>query len=425
MEPRCDETVLFLTSRLPFPPADGRKISLNNYCKFIAKDMGFKLILVTFGNKYPPKEDIPLYVSDIILIPVPPMAGAVIRWIIGRIFNASTPLQSELFWSRKNQKKIERILDEHRVTTVIADMVRTGEYLLRSPNVCKKVADLDDLLSVRYSRQLSSASHSSPIGTAGAVGKIGFFNRILTRTGLIKLLVSAEAKLLESYEQKLALSSDSVVLVSPVEAELLQHRCPESRIHTIPVSVDEALLDLAITQNPKHVITFLGALNVPHNSEGLIRFIHEIWPIIKKRDAEVTLQIVGRGENSDLSYLAHADPRIRLIGEVNDFVPYLQKSKALIAPMWFGSGIKTKILESMAVGIPVITTPIGAEGIGGIPGTHYFVAETVEQFSDSVMLVLNNSSIRADVSRNGRALVGEKFTYNRVMQTWYDVLGGK
>ena len=102
-------------------------------------------------------------------------------------------------------------------------------------------------------------------------------------------------------------------------------------------------------------------------------------------------------------------PGVQLTGWVPDIDPFVQASRVLVVPMRAGSGMRVKILDAMARGLPVVSTTVGCEGIGVVPGEHLLVADTPQAFAEAVIRVLDDDALAASLARNARALVLERY----------------
>jgi glycosyltransferase involved in cell wall biosynthesis len=100
---------------------------------------------------------------------------------------------------------------------------------------------------------------------------------------------------------------------------------------------------------------------------------------------------------------------VDFIGEVDDVNGYIQSNQIMIVPLLSGSGLKIKVLEAMAMACPVVTTPVGAEGIPGKHGVHFMVADTPKVFGEAISMLVASPDMRKEMGINGRKLVKEKF----------------
>ena len=163
---------------------------------------------------------------------------------------------------------------------------------------------------------------------------------------------------------------------------------------------------------PMHLI-FCGSLDYEPNVEGLTWFLQSVWPLILNNYPVLKLIVVGRGHPpAELLKLLKDDTSIDLIGEVEDVIPYYRKASLAVVPLLHGSGTRLKILEAMSLGVPVISTFVGAEGIDYTNGKNIFIADTEKEFDESVNKLLNESLIFSQISKEGRKLVEEKYSWN-------------
>lgn len=164
----------------------------------------------------------------------------------------------------------------------------------------------------------------------------------------------------------------------------------------------------------KPKILFCGSLNYLPNIEGIRWFYENVMPILKSKKVNFELIIIGNCENlNQFNYLKN-DANIKLIGRVDDVAPYYFESLMSIVPLLSGSGIRLKITESMSLGCPVISTSLGAEGIA-YDDDNIIIADTAEQFANSIILLLEDVELRKKLSKNGRDLVEKFYDWKKLM----------
>lgn len=153
----------------------------------------------------------------------------------------------------------------------------------------------------------------------------------------------------------------------------------------------------------------MGALSVAHNENGIIHFVNNIFPLVLARDPEAELYIIGGGVTEQVKMLA--SDNVILTGRVVDVRDAVGSCEVFVCPLQFGSGIKTKNLEAMAMGIPVVTTPIGAENIDALNGNDWLVAESDQEFANSVCMLLEDEEQRKRIGLHGQKFVKDNFSW--------------
>jgi glycosyltransferase involved in cell wall biosynthesis len=218
--------------------------------------------------------------------------------------------------------------------------------------------------------------------------------------------------------------ADAVIAVSDRDKEAIQAVAPDVRIHVVPNGVDNAFFSRFIPHESyvtaRHVIThmsslaFAGTMDYRPNVDAMLWFYHEILPLIKKDCFNVHLYIVGRSPVKEIMRLA-IDPAITVTGYVNDIRPYIAHSRVFVVPIRMGSGTKLKVLQAMAMGVPVVSTSLGAEGIKVTDGENILIADTPAEFAQKVLLLLQDERQRQIISRNARQLVEEYYDWSVVV----------
>lgn len=156
---------------------------------------------------------------------------------------------------------------------------------------------------------------------------------------------------------------------------------------------------------------YLGTMEWYPNMQGIVWFIDEVMPLIKKRHPGIRLNIAGFGRPFAelLDHIAGRED-IRFLGQQSDERDLLRRSNVYIVPLWIGAGARVKILTAWAAGIPVVATTIGAEGLYYTPGEEILVADDPAGFADHVCRVIEDQDLAINLSGAGRALVEKKYS---------------
>jgi glycosyltransferase involved in cell wall biosynthesis len=156
-------------------------------------------------------------------------------------------------------------------------------------------------------------------------------------------------------------------------------------------------------------VLFFGAINYFPNVDGIRYLAGEIWPRIATRHPGARLEIIGQHPTSEI--LALQGPSVDVLGKVDDLRPYLARAAVSVVPLRIGGGTRLKVLEAMAMGRPVVSTSIGAEGIEAEPGRHLLLADDAEGFASAVSRILDQAQVGARLGREGRALVERRYSW--------------
>ena len=402
-----NKTVLFVMPRLPFPASSGRKTSLYHYCRILSEELGYRLIVAAFLESGDDPSLKPQFIDRLVVLPKASAKEKITNIVRDSIILKRLPLQVSLYLSRRAQLQIDAIVEEENPDIVIGDMVRSTEYI---KNIrANRIADLDDRISLRYQRQLENDIEG--INPYGAF--INTVPKVLQRFMLLKpvklSVVKNEISLLRKYELKIGEICDCTVFVAKQEADNFNQELNQNKAVAVPIGVDVDYFSYCESKATENIIGFLGAMSVAHNENAARHFIIDIMPLILQRVPDAKFMVIGGGVSEELEKL-HSD-QVIFTGRVDDVRDYLRRCKVFVCPMTFGSGIKTKNLEAMAMGLPIVTTSIGAENINAKPNVDWLVEDTNDCFANSVIELLSDNEKRRRIGLSGSVFVRENFTW--------------
>lgn len=205
-------------------------------------------------------------------------------------------------------------------------------------------------------------------------------------------------------------AADVVLTVTEDEAKVLAHELPGLPIHVIPNIHDIPFQ--ARSETPFPSLLFIGAFTHEPNVDGVLWFVREAWPSVHQAFPAARLRVVGGWPPAEIQALAKDG--IEVLGFVPDTLPYLMESWVSVAPLRFGAGMKGKVGEAMAAGVPVLTTSFGAEGFGLTPGEHLLVADDPKAFADAVITLFNDRALRLALGEAGRTFIQRNYSFEAV-----------
>ncbi len=211
------------------------------------------------------------------------------------------------------------------------------------------------------------------------------------------------ARSLKSEKRELGLvrASDLVLTVSAVEEEILRRKCPEVPVITIP-HVHRSASRVPPFESRSGLL-FIGGFAHPPNADAVRWFADEILPHVHRRIEGVEFNVVGSRLAADVLDLERE--HVHLTGFVDDVAPSFETSRVFVAPLRSGAGVKGKILQSLSFGVPVVTTTVGAEGLGLEDGRTALIADDPETFATAVAELYRNRELWSKLSSAGRELL--------------------
>ncbi|MBA4377597.1 MAG: hypothetical protein C0395_02920 [Gemmatimonas sp.] len=207
--------------------------------------------------------------------------------------------------------------------------------------------------------------------------------------------------------------ADTVFCVTDQDRDLLA-ACGGRGGVTMPLGVDtDAIRPVWRPAGPARLL-FVGSFGHAPNRSAAEFLVDKVWPRIAQYDPDLSLVLAGGGPRTFLASLAARDPRVTTPGFVHDLDDLYRDCRLLAAPLTEGGGIKIKILEAMAAGIPVVTTPIGAEGIADDRDRALWLAEPDEGFALAVRAALADPAEAAARATRARRIIEERFSWTAI-----------
>jgi glycosyltransferase involved in cell wall biosynthesis len=402
----CDDvamSVALVSAVDPYPTDAGKKVVLAGFLDYFADRYGVDNVHYIKVGAAPSRDEFPVTLH---VVPGPSRA-VVFRNIATKVVIGRASIQEAFLGSPHTGMAIRRIIDEIRPVLQVYDTVRMAQYV-PARVAAHQICYLDDLFSERYDRMLQAAKrfpdvNSSPLGNFAehiprrlhALGA----NRT-ARTALLR----AERSLVRRSEDRAARAFRRCLLVNEQEVDVLTRRTgsPPGRIRCVPPL-------LAPVSSPERRyrgtpdFVFLGLLSLPHNDDGLQWFLRRAWPVVLAQLPDAHLRVIGLNPGPDvLALAAELTASVSVDGYVPDLSNALGAAAALVNPLRFGSGIKIKVIEALGRALPVVSTPVGAEGIASGPGSGVLVGGEPAEIAD-LLCSLTDPARNAEASAEARS----------------------
>jgi len=357
---------LFLTSRLPYPPDRGDRVRTYFLLKVFSENYDVTLVsLYETPDELQYKKNLEQICSQVICISHPKWLGLVnlVRNMICR-----TPFQVAYYSNRKFKKALASFKKTSKIDLIYSHLIRLAPYALDFSG-SYRIIDYTDCISLEYLRSLSH------------------------RKGISKMFYSIEAKRTRKYEQLVKTGFNECWVISPVDFKALNlSHFDNGIIIPNPVTINELQKDYTLKQR----LVFVGNMSVPHNVFAVQFVSQKLMPAILKHHPEIEFQVIGANPLSAVKSLNGSNNTV-VRGFVDDLYNELINSDIFIAPMFFCAGIQNKILEAMACGVPVISTPAVAESLDCHDGIELLLANDEPSFIEKTHLLLSDLSLREKI----------------------------
>lgn len=224
-------------------------------------------------------------------------------------------------------------------------------------------------------------------------------------TGLLKRWhLRLESRKATWVEQNVYSLARAVTLVSPVDADIIAQHLPAARVHVVTNGIDLPLFPMLNEPPDPATVIFSGVMDYAPNVDAVRRFYREVWPDLVASRPTVKWLIVGKNPTADVRSLAAADQRITVTGYVDQLRPYFQRATVVISPLNIGTGFKNKVLEALALGRPMVVSPISLPGTSAADGVHLLVADRPTEWVTKINSLLDNRQEQLRLASNGRRL---------------------
>lgn len=408
--------VLFLTQVLPYPLNAGPKVRQYHMLRHLAQD--HQVTLVSFVRD----DDTPEAVEH-----------------LRGICHAVYPVQMRRSLSRNVRAGIKGLLTGLPMTIVrdeIGQMMSTLRRLTQETTF--DVIHADQLSMSEYGLLAAGWTRSQRPRTLldehNAIYLLAQRMADTEASRLRRTVMEREARAFARYEAAMCRSYDALLTVIPQDREHLlsllspnERETVESKFTVVPICVDPDREQMVKTQDDHPpTILHLGTMFWPPNIHGVLWFVREVLPLVHERIPDAQFVIVGKDPPPEVQGLT-ADPRIQVTGYVVDLAPYLTATDAFIVPLHAGSGMRVKILDAWVRGLPIVSTPIGAEGIECRDGENILLAGDAHAFSQACVRLLTDNALNRKLRAEGRAWVESHYSweavYRRVDRVYERLLG--
>jgi len=373
--------ILVLAPRYPYPVIGGDRLRIHALCRELAKEHDLTLLALcdTRAELAAPAPDDGVFRRiERVYLPKWRSLLNVLGALPGRL-----PLQVAYYRSAEFARRLAQLLPEHDLC--LAHLIRTGHYIRHAP--LPRVLEMTDAISLNYRRV-----KALPGGR-----------------GLKALAYALEAGRLLDYERAAIGQFDLVTLVSSTDADFLLPARRPAHVLVCSNGVDLEALPFRDRSGGAPVLAFIGAMTTLQNLDACLYFAGQVLPLLR-RHGDWRLRVIGRIGEADHARLA-AHPGVEVLANVDSISAAVGDASIGVAPIRLGAGVQNKILEYMALGLPVVASSIGLEGLQARPGSEILIADTPQAYVAHLLALQSDPAAARALGRAG-------FEYVRAQHAW-------
>jgi polysaccharide biosynthesis protein PslH len=383
--------ILFLTQLFPHPPVCGGTIRSFNMLRHLGAR--HDVTLVSFVRGETPEasaEALRSICREVHTVPIHRSSLANIRFALGSLLGKK-PFIVARDYVPEMRRKVDDLLNNGHFDLIYVDHLQMAQYV-SGWDGCPKILDEHN---VEW-KIIERIGNSEPLSPK-------------------RLYAAIEWRKLRRWELATCERFDRVLTVTKTDRDTLRsanHRL--SKITCIPIGVDfEAFPKVELREDARDIVS-IGTMSWPPNIDAAVFFAEKIYPAIKMHVDRVRYIVAGSNPTDAVRRLSLNDSSIEVTGYLDDLTPVASQAAVFVTPLRSGSGLRVKILNAMAMGLPVVSTSVGCEGIGAKPGRDLIVADSEHQFADAVVELMSDFRMRRQIAENGREFVHANYSWESI-----------
>jgi len=366
--------VLFICHRFPFPPKRGGKIRPFNVIRHLQQRHEVTVAsIVRTPEEAREGAGLAAHCSGFLMERISPVAAL---WRMLRALPTRVPSSMGFFHSPRLARRIERELAGSRYDLIFVHCSSVAHYVAGVPGI-PRLLDFGDMDSQKWL----------------AYGK--------TKPLPLSLGYGLEGWKLQREEAELAREFDSCTCTTRAELQTLESLVPGVRAGWFPNGVDTERFRPDDAAYEPHTISFLGRMDYFPNQQCMFEFCRSTLPLLRERLPGIRLQIVGASPSRRVRRLGRLTG-VTVTGSVPEVQPFVRRSALTVAPLAIARGTQNKILESLAMGVPVVCSEAAAGGVNVVPGEHLLVCRSPRDYAEAILRLLERPDERRRFAVAGR-----------------------
>lgn len=378
--------ILFLAQRVPYPPNRGDKITTWRLVERLGRAHEVRIVAFAHDAKdVAAAEELRKKGYPTTAIPYRDRAAKIAAL---PLLLTQKPLTLGVYGSRELQAAVDALAPESDLAYAYSSSM--GAFLERHPRL-PRIMHFGELDSDKW-RQYAERS--------------GF---------PMRHVYAREHRTLLEFERRIARSFSANVVCTPLEKAVFEREIPGATAVVLRNGVDLAYYAPRWSGREPGRIVFTGVMNYLPNAEGCVWFVREILPLVRRSVPSAAFSIVGSHPTPEVQRLADV-PGVEVTGFVDDTRTWLGKASLSVAPLRIARGIQNKVLEAMAMGLPVVGTTCATQGVEGVDGRDFRVRDEPEAFAREVVDLLTSPERALELGRAARRFVESTYDWEVVFQ---------
>jgi glycosyltransferase involved in cell wall biosynthesis len=405
--------ILILSPFFPLPLVSGGHTRLFNLIKELSSRHVLDLVTPVSGSEADLVQEMKKFCRNVVTVSIDNLylrggknrVGLLhIRRILLRLWLLfrGVPLEASAFYYPDLKARLNELLVLHRYDVIQVEFTRMALYFSKDfyrDYTAQKVLIDYDLAFITHKRKFESAD-----------------------TILSKAVRYLDYRINESFALRVWKQFDVFVVVSDVDREKALQYLPGLSVSVVPNGVDLSYFVPPEKEQTERRLLFLGGSGHYPNVDGLAYFMSEVYPRVTAAAGDISLTVVGGGWDSRNGRFS-ASSGIHFTGYVDDVREYMKGTVVFIAPLRIGGGTRLKILEAMAMRVPVIATSVACEGLSVENERHLLIADTPQEFAAGIIRLFDDGKLSDMIIYNAYKLVTERFSWGNLCHELEKVYG--
>jgi len=378
--------ILFLSQRVPFPPNRGDKITTWRLIERLRR--AHEVRVVAFAHDAGDVEAAEELARRGIPTVAVPHRDRFKRLTSLPLLAGDRPMTLGVYGSRRLQRAVDALVPQSDLAYAYSSSM--GAFLERHASL-PRVMHFAELDSDKW-RQYAERSR-----------------------GPLRWVYAREQRTLLAFETRVARAFDENVFCTPLEQEIFQRAVPGASSLVLRNGVDlEHFQPAPERAEPGHLV-FTGVMDYLPNADGCEWFVREILPLVRRRHPAARFSIVGSRPNAKVQALAQVDG-VTVTGFVPETRDWLARAAVSVAPLRIARGIQNKVLEAMAMGLPIVGTTSATQGVDGVAERDFLVCDDARGFADAVVRLLDAPEPARELGRRARRFVEQNYDWEVVFR---------